>query len=307
MEYFENRTPNTQYIELVRRVVDNGERKHTKNRNRPDNFALSGQTLAFDLRNGFPIIMEKQLRPGSQKAIIVELLWLLSGRTDLGFVHEHDVHIWDKWADDSELAKLGLPPGNLGPIYPHQWRNFGATRLPDGSYAKDGVDQIARLIRQVIDDPDSKAHKIVAWNPKDFFDDDGHHLVTIVTCHGDFQIFHADGYLDLCMNQRSADILIGLPFNIASYAWLLMMIAQLTNFRPRKLTMFLGDAHIYEDQLKAADDGGRLIDQLLGREPRIYPTASLRQGIKDIFGFELSDFHIEGYDPHPPLDFPVTR
>lgn len=322
VEFFEKRTADTQWKDLVVRVIDQGERKHTTRHGRSDKFTLSGQTLAFDLRNGLPFVTEARLIKGSIRAIDVEMMWIYRGQTDLKFLHDHGVHVWDVWGGKEELMKLGLSEGNLGRIYGQQWRNHGATihwrKRSDGNkylfWRSDGVDQLKRLVLGLQRDPDSTANVLTAWHPRDMFDDDLKHRVPVVTCHGNFiSMSHANGNLDMSVTCRSSDILIGLKFNIVEYARTLQWLAMMAGLKARKLTMFLCDPHIYENQLLAVVEEGsskKKIDLLLERESLPFPIGNIREGA-NIFNPNIDDyvFDYEAYKEgsHQSIAFPVSK
>lgn len=280
-----------QYLDIVRHVLEQGQ--HKGGPQKTGTLAAVGMQMRFDLNDGFPLITTRSLK-GSWKALRAELLWLLSGSTNLEGLHAMDVHFWDTWGTPDKTEPHGRQPGDLGPIYGHQWRNFSATRNADGSYNQDGFDQIAWLIEDIRRRPDNRRHLVSSWNLNDFENRDGSERVFIAPCHGIFHITHFDGELTMHHIQRSGDLPIGVPFNIGSYALLLMMIAQVTGFKARHLIHTISDAHIYENQIPA-------MQELLSREPRPLPTVRLNPGVKDIFKFTLDDIELLNYDPHPPI------
>jgi thymidylate synthase len=203
------------------------------------------------------------------------------------------VTIWDEWATEEKTARFGREPGELGPVYGHQWRNFGASRRPDGSYAKDGVDQMQKLLDEIRRNPTSRRLIVTGWNPREA------DAVDLPPCHTLFQLYVQEGELSCQLYQRSADIFLGVPFNIASYALLTSMIAHVCDLRPREFIHVLGDAHLYTNHLEQA----RL---QLGREPRALPKLHLNPEARDLFAFRYEDFRFEGYDPHPAIKADVS-
>ena len=271
------------YLDLLGEVLEKGcdrpDRTGTGTR------GIFGHQMRFDLSEGFPLLTTKKVH---LRSIIYELLWFVKGDTRVDYLKQHKVRIWDEWATPEQCAKFGRPDGDLGPIYGHQWRNFGATRRADGSYESDGVDQLAKLVAGLQDDPNSRRHIVTGWNPRET------DLVELPPCHSLFQFHVQDGALSCQLYQRSADIFLGVPFNIASYALLTMMIAQVTGLTPGTFVHSLGDAHLYRNHL----DQARL---QLGREPRSLPTMALNPDVDDLFGFDYEDFKLSDYDPHPAI------
>lgn len=272
-----------QYLELVDYVLAHGQRKTDPQK--VGNIAVCGYQMRFDLNDGFPLITARSMK-GSWKAMVYELLWFLSGSTKVGDLNKHGVHLWDIWATPEICGPLGLEPGDLGPVYGKQWRAF------DGGGDKP-VDQIANLIRDLKTNPDSRRLVVTAWNPVDV------DKVFVAPCHCFFKFFHAQGELSLHVFQRSADVPIGVPFDIAEYALLLMMVAQVTGLKAKDLVYTLSDAHIYLDQIDAAKE-------LLTREPHALPHVKINPEVKDIFAFQFEDFTLEDYNPNPPLKIPVA-
>jgi thymidylate synthase len=269
------------YLDLMRSVLERGTPK--TDRTGVGTRSIFGWQMRFDLARGFPLLTTKKLH---LRSIIHELLWFLRGETNIAYLRENGVRIWDEWADAH---------GDLGPVYGAQWRHW---KTPDGRE----IDQIAQLVESLKTNPDSRRHLVTAWNPADV----GH--MALPPCHALFQFHVADAVADLpdrrpvlsCqLYQRSADIFLGVPFNIASYALLTMMLAQVCGFRAGEFVHTLGDAHLYTNHFEQA----RL--QLL-REPRPLPTMRLRPGVDDIFSFRFEDFTLEGYDPHPHIAAPVA-
>jgi thymidylate synthase len=277
-----------QYLDLLRRILDEG--RDREDRTGTGTRAVFGHQMRFDLRAGFPLLTTKKLHV---KSIFHELLWFLRGETHVASLQAAGVRIWDEWATPAQTARFGRNEGDLGPIYGHQWRNFGATRLPDGTYAKDGIDQIARLLQQIRTNPSSRRLLVTGWNPREADE------VALPPCHTMFQLYVQDGELSCQLYQRSGDVFLGVPFNIASYALLTQMIAHVTDLRPGDFVHTLGDAHLYKNHL----DQARL---QLERAPRPLPRLVLRPEARDLFAFKYEDFSLEGYDPHPHIKAEVS-
>ncbi|WP_457807693.1 thymidylate synthase [Kushneria sp. EE4] len=255
------------YLELMQQVLDHGVEKH--DRTGVGTRAIFGHQMRFDLSQGFPLLTTKKLH---LRSIIHELLWFLSGDTNIGYLRDNGVSIWDSWADDD---------GELGPVYGYQWRSWPA---PNGGH----VDQISQVIEQIKTNPDSRRLIVSAWNPA-LVDD-----MALPPCHALFQFFVANGRLSCQLYQRSGDIFLGVPFNIASYALLTHMVAQVCDLAPGEFIHTLGDAHLYSNHLEQA----RL---QLTRAPRPRPTLRLNSDVKDIFAFRFEDIAIDDYDPHPHI------
>ena len=256
-----------QYLDLMRRILGEGARQ--SDRTGTGTLSVFGHQMRFDLAAGFPLVTTKKLH---LKSIVHELLWFLSGDTNVGYLNEHGVSIWDEWADEA---------GELGPIYGRQWRSWPT---PDGG----AIDQVANVIDAIRRTPDSRRLIVTAWNPAEI------DKMALPPCHCLFQFHVADGRLSCQLYQRSADVFLGVPFNIASYALLTMMVAQVTALLPGEFIHTLGDAHLYLDHLEQA----RL---QLARQPRALPALSLNPTVKDLFAFRYEDFRIAGYDPHPHI------
>ena len=256
-----------QYLQLCQHILKNGVKK--EDRTGTGTISTFGYQMRFNLQNGFPMVTTKKLH---LKSIIVELLWFLKGDTNVKYLQDNGVRIWNEWADEA---------GELGPVYGHQWRSWtGATG--------ETVDQISELIHQIKTTPDSRRLIVNAWNVGDI------PKMALPPCHCLFQFYVADGKLSCQLYQRSADVFLGVPFNIASYALLTLMIAQSCDLEPGEFVHTLGDAHIYTNHLEQ-------IDLQLSREPKALPVMKLNPEVKDIFKFELEDFTLEGYDPHPHI------
>ena len=260
------------YLDLMRTIledgVDKGDRTGTGTR------SIFGYQMRFDLRDGFPLLTTKKLH---LRSIIHELLWFLQGNTNIAYLKENGVSIWDEWADEE---------GELGPIYGHQWRSWDCA---DGRT----VDQISNLIHDIRTNPDSRRLIVSAWNVGEI------ERMALPPCHVMFQFYVCNGQLSCQLYQRSADVFLGVPFNIASYALLLMMVAQVTGLEPRYFIHTLGDAHLYNNHLEQA----RL---QLTREPRKLPVMRINPEVKSIFDFHYEDFTLEGYDPHPHIKAAVS-
>ncbi len=256
-----------QYLDLCRRVMTAGSLK--TDRTGTGTRSVFGHQMRFDLSEGFPLLTTKKLH---LKSIIYELLWFLQGDTNVHYLQEHGVRIWNEWADEN---------GDLGPVYGHQWRSW-----PD--YNGGTIDQIQMILDQIKHTPDSRRMLVSAWNVAEV------NKMALPPCHSLFQFYVADGKLSLQLYQRSADIFLGVPFNIASYALLLMMVAQVTGLQPGEFIHTLGDAHIYTNHFEQ-------VNLQLTREPRKLPTMHLNPEVKDLFSFQYEDFQLEGYDPHPHI------
>ena len=261
-----------QYLDLLQHILDHGTDK--SDRTGTGTRSVFGYKMRFDLSEGFPLVTTKKLH---LKSIIYELLWFLRGETNIGYLHEHNVRIWDEWAD---------PDGNLGPVYGAQWRHWVA---PDGRI----IDQISEVLRQIRTTPDSRRMIVSAWNVGQL------DQMALMPCHALFQFYVADGKLSCQLYQRSADMFLGVPFNIASYALLTLMIAQVTGLKPGEFIHSLGDAHIYRNHF----DQVRL---QLTRQPRPLPVMKLNPQVTDLFDFRYEDFTLEGYDPYPHIKGEVS-
>jgi len=256
-----------QYLDLLTHVLEHGTRK--EDRTGTGTISTFGYQMRFDLAEGFPLMTTKKLH---LKSIIHELLWFLQGDTNTKYLNEHGVRIWNEWADEE---------GNLGHIYGYQWRSWPT---PDGG----SIDQISRAVDSIINSPDSRRHVVSAWNVGELDN------MALPPCHILFQFYVADGKLSCQLYQRSADIFLGVPFNIASYSFLLLMMAQETGLQPGEFIHTLGDAHIYLNHLDQ-------VKLQLSRDPRPLPTVTLNKDIKSIFDFQFEDFLLENYDPHPHI------
>ena len=261
-----------QYLELMRHVAERGHRKD--DRTGTGTLSVFGWQMRFDLAEGFPLLTTKKLHT---RSIIHELLWFLRGETNIKYLKDNKVSIWDEWADEN---------GELGPVYGKQWRRW---ETADGR----SIDQIAQLIEALKKNPDSRRHIVSAWNPGEI---EG---MALPPCHALFQFYVAGGKLSCQLYQRSADIFLGVPFNIASYALFTMMVAQVCGYEAGDFVWTGGDCHLYMNHLEQT--------QLqLSREPRALPTLRINPDVKDIFAFTIDDFTLEGYDPHPHIAAPVA-
>jgi thymidylate synthase len=277
-----------QYLDLLRLVLEHG--RDRADRTGTGTRGIFGHQMRFDLREGFPLLTTKKLH---LKSIVHELLWFLRGETHVRPLKDAGVRIWNEWATAEQTARFGRKEGDLGPIYGHQWRNFGATRRPDGTYEPDGVDQIRRVLHDIREKPHSRRLIVTGWNPKEA------DQVALPPCHTLFQLYVQDGELSCQLYQRSADVFLGVPFNIASYALLTMMIAHVTELRPGEFVHTFGDAHLYSNHVEQA----RL---QLAREPKQLPRLRIEPSVKDLFGFRYEDFALEDYDPHPHIAAEVS-
>ncbi len=277
-----------QYLDLLRRILTEGRMR--EDRTGTGTIGVFGHQMRFDLRAGFPLLTTKKLHV---KSIVHELLWFLRGETHVRSLQEAGVKIWDEWATPEQTARFGRKEGDLGPVYGHQWRNFGATRNEDGSFRADGVDQIANLIRTIEKNPASRRLIVTGWNPKEADE------VALPPCHTLFQLYVQDGALSCQLYQRSADVFLGVPFNVASYALLTMMIAQVTGLKPGDFVHTFGDAHLYRNHLEQAK-------LQLERAPRPLPQLKIDPSVKSIFDFRFEHFTLEGYDPHPHIKAEVS-
>ena len=274
-----------QYHDLLRRVRDHGDRKD--DRTGTGTLSVFGHQMRFDLRDGFPLVTTKKIH---LKSVIHELLWFLRGETNIAYLKEHGVSIWDEWATET---------GDLGPIYGHQWRSWPT---PDGGQ----VDQLAQVIGQIRANPDSRRLIVTAWNPADLPDERVSPQenarggkMALAPCHAFFQFYVCDGRLSCQLYQRSADIFLGVPFNIASYALLTMMVAQVCDLEYGDFVHTLGDAHLYLNHLDQCD-------LQLGREPYPLPQMRLNPAVKDLFAFRYEDFEIVDYRCHPHIKAPIA-
>lgn len=261
-----------QYLDLLKTIRDHGTYK--SDRTGTGTYSIFGHQMRFDLSKGFPVTTTKKLH---LKSIVHELLWFLSGDTNIKYLKDNGVRIWDEWADEN---------GDLGPVYGYQWRSWPT---PNGIK----IDQIQNLIQQIKTNPDSRRHIVTAWNPADVDN------MALPPCHCLFQFYVADGKLSCQLYQRSADAFLGVPFNIASYALLTLMLAQICDLEPGDFVHSFGDAHLYSNHLEQAD-------LQLTRTPGPLPTLKINPDIKDLFAFTFDDFTLENYQPAPHIPAPVA-
>jgi thymidylate synthase len=261
-----------QYHDLMKHVLESGAKK--TDRTGTGTISVFGYQMRFDLQEGFPLLTTKKLHT---KSIIYELLWFLKGDTNIKYLKDHGVSIWDEWADEK---------GNLGPVYGYQWRNWPT---PDGKH----IDQITQVIDMIKKNPDSRRMIVSAWNVADI------NNMKLPPCHAFFQFYVADGKLSCQLYQRSADIFLGVPFNIASYALLTMMVAQVCGLKPGEFVHTLGDAHLYSNHIEQAK-------LQLSRDLRPLPTMKINPDVRSIFDFKFEDFQLENYDPHPHIKASVA-
>jgi thymidylate synthase len=260
------------YLDLMQKILDEGTPK--TDRTGTGTLSLFGAQLRFNLEEGFPLVTTKKVH---LRSIIHELLWFLKGDTNIAYLKENGVSIWDEWADAE---------GNLGPVYGAQWRSW---RAPDGKT----VDQISQLVDQIKKNPDSRRLIVSAWNPGEI------DKMALAPCHAFFQFYVADGRLSCQLYQRSADFFLGVPFNIASYALLTLMVAQVCDLKPGDFVHTFGDLHLYSNHLEQAK-------LQLSRDPRPLPKMKLNPSVRSLLDFRFEDFTLEGYDPHPAIKAPVA-
>jgi thymidylate synthase len=265
------RHPEAQYLDLLADILENGVQRG--DRTGTGTLGVFGRQMRFDLARGFPLLTTKKLH---LRSIIVELLWFLKGDTNIAYLKDHGVSIWDEWADAN---------GDLGPVYGKQWRSWTA---PDGRV----IDQISAVVRSLKENPNSRRHIVSAWNPADVDD------MALPPCHCLFQFFVAEGRLSCQLYQRSADVFLGVPFNIASYALLTLMMAKATGLEPGEFVHSFGDAHLYLNHVDQAREQ-------LSRQPLPFPTMDLADKT-DLFAFELADFQIRNYQAHPAIKAPIA-
>lgn len=277
-----------QYLELMRHIKDNGTFKG--DRTGTGTYSVFGYQMRFNLADGFPLVTTKKVH---LKSIIHELLWFLSGDTNVKYLQDNGVSIWNEWATAEQCARFGRSEGELGPVYGHQWRNFGATQNADGSFSPDGVDQITALVHDLKHNPNSRRLIVSGWNPQEA------NQVALPPCHTLFQFYVADGKLSCQLYQRSADVFLGVPFNIASYALLTMMLAQVCDLQLGEFIWTGGDCHLYSNHLEQTE-------LQLSREPLPLPTMRLNPDVKDIFDFKYDDFTLENYQFHAAIKAPVA-
>lgn len=277
-----------QYLALLDHILVSGDDKD--DRTGTGTRSVFGHQMRFDLTKGFPLLTTKKVH---FRSVVYELLWFLSGNTNVNYLKAHNVSIWDEWATAEQTAKFGRQAGDLGAIYGHQWRNFGASKKDDGSYHNDGFDQISWLINEIKTNPSSRRLIVTGWNPTEASS------VALPPCHTLFQFFVSGGKLSCQLYQRSADVFLGVPFNIASYALLTHMIAQVCHLTADEFIWTGGDTHLYHNHFEQAKTQ-------LARTPKPLPTLTLNPDISDIFAFDYDDIGIDGYDPHPAIKAVVS-
>lgn len=276
------------YQNLLQFILKRG--KERSDRTGTGTIGVFGYQMRFDLRDSFPLLTTKKMH---LRSIIHELLWFISGDTNVKYLQDNKVSIWDEWATAEQTAKFGREAGELGPVYGHQWRNYGGTLLGDGVYAQDGFDQLKAAVNQIHSNPDSRRIIVSGWNPTEAT------KVALPPCHTLFQFYVQEGELSCQLYQRSADVFLGVPFNIASYALLTMMVAQVCNLKVGDFIHTLGDAHIYKNHLDQ-------VREQLSRDPLPLPTMVLNPLVKDLFAFKYEDFTLEGYESHPAIKAPIA-
>ncbi len=279
-----------QYLDLLADVLENGAER--KDRTGVGTRSVFGRQVRYDLRSSFPLLTTKKIH---FRSVVHELLWFLRGETKVHSLQEQGVRIWNEWATAEQCARFGRSAGDLGPIYGHQWRNFGATLDAEGAYRRDGVDQIRVLLDEIRRNPWSRRLIVSGWNPKEA------DQVALPPCHTLFQ-FQVDadrGELRCQLYQRSADIFLGVPFNIASYSLLTCMIAHATGLKPAEFIHTFGDLHLYSNHT------GQAREQL-SRSPRTPPQLALNPDVRDLFALRYEDIELKGYDPAPHIPAPVA-
>jgi thymidylate synthase len=276
------------YLDLMRHVLTHGVDK--TDRTGTGTRSVFGYQMRFDLQKGFPILTTKRVH---FKSVAVELLWFLKGDTHVQYLKDNGVSIWNEWATAEQCARFGRNEGDLGAVYGHQWRNFGATKNSDGTYQKDGFDQISWLINEIKTNPDSRRLIVSGWNPEEAGQ------VALPPCHTMFQFYVANGKLSCQLYQRSADIFLGVPFNIASYALLTHLIAQVTGLEVGEFVWTGGDSHLYSNHFEQTT-------LQLSREPLPLPTLKINPDVTDLFAFEYADLELENYQHHPAIKAPVA-
>jgi thymidylate synthase len=276
------------YLDLLRHVRERGRLRG--DRTGTGTRSVFGYQLRVDLSEGFPLLTTKKVHT---KSVVNELLWFMQGETHVEWLQARGVSIWDEWATAEQTARFGREAGDLGPVYGHQWRNFGASRLPDGSYARDGVDQLANVVAEIQRNPESRRLIVSGWHPGEA------DQVALPPCHTLFQFYVAEGRLSCQLYQRSADVFLGVPFNIASYALLTAMVAQVTGLEVGDFIHTFGDVHLYRNHEEQAA-------LQLSREPRPLPTLHLDPSVTHLADFEAKHVRFDGYDPAPGIKAPVA-
>ena len=276
------------YLDLLQHVLTHGTEKG--DRTGTGTLSHFGAQLRFDLADGFPLLTTKKVH---FKSIVYELFWFLSGSTHVDYLQENGVRIWNEWATAEQTARFNRPAGDLGPVYGHQWRNYGATKDENGIYNNDGIDQISQVIEQIKNNPNSRRLIVSGWNPAEA------EQVALPPCHTLFQFFVADNKLSCQLYQRSADLFLGVPFNIASYALLTHMVAQVCGLEVGEFVWTGGDCHIYQNHREQ-------VELQLTRELYTLPTLTLNPNVTDIFAFNYDDISVDGYESHPAIKAKVA-
>ena len=276
------------YLDLLHLVLTEGTEKG--DRTGTGTLSHFGAQLRFNLADGFPLLTTKKVH---FKSIVYELFWFLSGSTHVDYLQANGVRIWNEWSTAEQTARFNRPAGDLGPVYGHQWRNYGASQREDGSYNNDGIDQITQVIEQIRTNPNSRRLIVSGWNPGEA------DQVALPPCHTLFQFFVADNKLSCQLYQRSADLFLGVPFNIASYALLTHMVAQVCGLEVGEFIWTGGDCHIYQNHREQ-------VELQLTRELYKLPTLTLNPDVKDIFAFKYEDISVDGYESHPAIKAKVA-
>lgn len=276
------------YLDLLHLVLTEGTEKG--DRTGTGTLSHFGAQLRFNLADGFPLLTTKKVH---FKSIVYELFWFLSGSTHVDYLQANGVRIWNEWSTAEQTARFNRPAGDLGPVYGHQWRNYGASQRENGSYNNDGVDQITQVIEQIKTNPNSRRLIVSGWNPSEA------DQVALPPCHTLFQFFVADNKLSCQLYQRSADLFLGVPFNIASYALLTHMVAQVCGLEVGEFIWTGGDCHIYQNHREQ-------VELQLTRELYKLPTLTLNPDVKDIFAFKYEDISVDGYESHPAIKAKVA-
>ena len=276
------------YLDLLEHILQHGEDKG--DRTGTGTRSVFGHQMRFDLSQGFPLLTTKKVH---FRSIAIELLWFLKGDTDVQYLKDHKVSIWDEWSTAEQTARFNRPEGQLGPVYGHQWRNFGASQNADGSYKADGFDQISWLLNEIKSNPNSRRLIVSGWNPQEAGQ------VALPPCHTLFQFFVQNGKLSCQLYQRSADVFLGVPFNIASYSLLTHMIAQVSGLAVGDFIWTGGDSHLYSNHFAQAQEQ-------LSRSPLPLCQLKLNPAVDDLFAFTYEDFEIVDYQSHPAIKAPVA-
>ena len=286
--HYHNSKNEQAYLDLLQHVLSHGSEKG--DRTGTGTLSHFGAQLRFDLADGFPLLTTKKVH---FKSIVYELFWFLSGSTHVDYLQENGVRIWNEWATAEQTARFNRPAGDLGPVYGHQWRNYGATKDENGIYNNDGIDQISQVIEQIKTNPNSRRLLVSGWNPGEA------EQVALPPCHTLFQFFVADNKLSCQLYQRSADLFLGVPFNIASYALLTHMVAQICGLEVGEFIWTGGDCHIYQNHREQ-------VELQLTRELYSLPTLTLKPDVTDIFASNYDDISVAGYESHPAIKAKVA-